>query len=79
MLAAVVYGLLVRLKGLRRVQLAGFLGLAGAVISLSYLSVFWHGVVISRLSATTSRGLLVAGIVAGAIAAVSGFTMEEQA
>jgi len=76
-LAAVVYGLLVRLKGIRRVQLAGFLGLAAAVISLSYLSIFWHGVVISRLSGMTSRGLLVAGIVAGAVATVSAFTLEE--
>ena len=48
-------------SGIRRVQLAGFIGLAAAVVSLSYLSVFWHGVVISLLSATASRGLLRGG------------------
>jgi hypothetical protein len=75
-IAAVVYGALVRLHGIRRVQLAGFIGLAAALVSLSYASVFWHGVVISLLSATASRGLLVAGLVTGAVAAVSSLRFE---
>ena len=78
-LVVVVYGALIRLRGIRRVHLAAFLGMTAAIVSLSYLSVFWHAVVISRLPATESRGLLVAGVVGGAIAAVSGFTMEERA
>ena len=75
-IAAVVYGVLIRLHGIRRVQLAGFIGLASAVVSLSYLSVFWHGVVISLLPATASRGLLVAGLITGAAAAVSSLGFE---
>jgi hypothetical protein len=70
-IAAMVYGVLVRLHGIRRVQLAGFIGLAAALVSLSYASVFWHGVVISKLSATATRSLLVAGVVGGAVAAIS--------
>lgn len=75
-IAAIVYGALVRLHGLRRVQLAGFIGLSAALVSLSYASVFWHGVVISVLSATASRGLLVAGLATGAVAAVSSLRFE---
>jgi hypothetical protein len=70
-IAAMVYGVLVRLHGIRRVQLAGFIGLAAALVSLSYASVFWHGVVISKLSATATRSLLVAGVIGGAVAAIS--------
>jgi hypothetical protein len=75
-IAAVVYGALVRLHGVRRVHLAGFIGLAAALVSLSYASVFWHGVVISVLSATASRVLLLAGLVTGAVAAVSSLRFE---
>lgn len=75
-IAAVVYGALVRLHGIRRVRLAGFIGLAAALVSLSYASVFWHGVVISLLSATATRSLLVAGLVMGAVAAVSSLRFE---
>ena len=75
-IAAVVYGALIRLHGLRRIQLAGFIGLAAALVSLSYLSVFWHGVVISLTSATASRALLVTGLITGATAAVSSLRFE---
>lgn len=75
-IATVVYVALGRLHGLRRVQLAGFIGLAAALVSLSYASVFWHGVVISVVSATASRVLVVAGLVAGAVAAVSSLRYE---
>jgi hypothetical protein len=75
-IASVVYGALVRLRGIRRVHLAGFIGLAAALVTLSYASVFWHGVVISLLSATTTRLLLLAGLVTGAVAAVSSLRYE---
>jgi hypothetical protein len=78
-LAAVASGALLRLKGSRRIQLAGLLGLAAVVVSLSYLSVFWHGVVISLLSATATRSLLLTGLIAGGVAAVTSLTAESAA
>ncbi len=78
-IAAAVYGTLIHLRGVRRVQFAGVIGLAAAVVSLSYLSVFWHAVVISLTSATASRGLLLTGLITGATAAVSSLTFEGQA
>jgi hypothetical protein len=78
-IAVAVYGTLIYLRGIRRVQFAGVIGLAAAVVSLSYLSVFWHAVVISLTSATASRGLLLTGLITGAAAAVSSLTFEGQA
>jgi hypothetical protein len=78
-LASVVYGALGWLRGARRTQLAGLLGLASVVISLGWLSVLWHGVVISQLSPTATRALLITGLVAGAAAALTSFTLEESA
>jgi hypothetical protein len=76
-LAAIVSGALVRLRETRRIQLAGLVGLASVIVSLGWLSAFWHGVVISLLSATATRVLLVTGLIAGATAAVTSFTAEE--
>jgi hypothetical protein len=63
--------LLVRLHGARRVHAAGIVGAIAAAASIGSLSVFWHGVVISALPATSARlacGLaLVGGIAAGAL------------
>jgi hypothetical protein len=74
--AALAYAALLRLRGARRVQLAGVIGVATAVVSLSYLSVFWHGVMISLLSDTASRCLLLIGLIAGAAPAVSSLRFE---
>jgi hypothetical protein len=77
LLAGVLYGALFRLRGARRVQLAGILGVAAGAVSIGSLSVFWHGVVISLVSATPSRVLCATALVAGAAAAVTSFTVEE--
>lgn len=76
-LAGVLYGALIRLDGNRRVHLAGLLGVAAGAVSLGSLGVFWHGVVVSLLSATASRLVLAVALVAGAAAAVSSFTVDE--
>jgi hypothetical protein len=76
-IGAIVAGALVRLGEHRRVQLAGLLGLASVVVSLGWLSAFWHGVIISLLSASATRLILIVGLVAGATAAVTSFTIEE--
>jgi hypothetical protein len=78
-LGAVLYSTLFRLHGVRRVQLAGFIGLAAAVVSLSYLSVFWHGVVVSLTPAIASRALLLVAFVAGAASAVLSLRFVEPA
>jgi hypothetical protein len=78
-LGAIVYGALGKLRGARRTQLAGLLGLASVVVSLGWLSAFWHGVVISLLPATATRALLVSGLVAGLTAGLTSFTVEEPA
>ena len=49
---AALGGLLVDLRGQRRVHAAGVVGGIAAAASLSSLPVFWHGVVISALPAT---------------------------
>ncbi len=64
-LGAVMYGLLVRSHGTRRSTVAGVLGGAAAAVSLGSLGVFRHGVVISALPATVSRGLLEVAFVCG--------------
>jgi hypothetical protein len=76
-IGVIVAGALIRLGEQRRVQLAGLIGLASVVVSLGWLSAFWHGVIISLLSATATRLILVIGLVAGATAAVTSFTSEE--
>jgi hypothetical protein len=78
-LGVIVFGALGKLRGARRTQLAGLLGLASVVVSLGWLSAFWHGVVISLLPATATRALLVTGLVAGLTAALTSFTAEEPA
>jgi hypothetical protein len=64
---------LVVLHGGRRVHAAGVVGGVAAVASIGSLPVFWHGVVISALPATSAR--LVCGIafVGGAAAAALSF------
>ena len=52
LVAAVLGGLLLRLRGRARVHAAGVVGAVAAAVSLSSLPVFWHGVVISALPAT---------------------------
>jgi len=76
-LAATVYVTLARLRDPRRAQLAGLLGLASVIVSLGWLSAFWHGVVISWLSGTATRALLTIGVVAGATSLVASFSIEE--
>jgi hypothetical protein len=78
-LAIVVCGALVRAREPRRTQLAGLLGGVAAALSLGSLGVFRHGVVISLLSATASRALLLLALVAGGAAAVTSFVNEEPA
>jgi hypothetical protein len=78
-LAIVVCGALVRAHEPRRSQLAGLLGGVAAALSLGSLGVFRHGVVISLLSATASRALLLLALVAGGAAAVTSFVNEEPA
>ena len=51
-IGAVLAGLLVALRGRRRVHAAGIVGGIAAAASLGSLPVFWHGVVISALPAT---------------------------
>ena len=53
--AAVLAALLVVLQGRRRVHAAGIVGGIAAAASLGSLPVFWHGVVISAIPATTAR------------------------
>jgi hypothetical protein len=71
--AAVLGALLLRLRGRGRVHAAGVVGAVGAVVSLSSLSVFWHGVVISALSPNLARAACGLALVAGAAAAVLSF------
>jgi hypothetical protein len=71
--AAVLSGLLLRLRGRSRVHAAGVVGAVAAAVSLSSLSVFWHGVVISLLPGTVTRLLCVLAVAGGAAAAVLSF------
>ena len=55
-LVAVAFaGLLVYLRGIRRVHAAGVVGAIAAAVSISSLPVFWHGVVVSALPASGAR------------------------
>jgi hypothetical protein len=71
--AAVLGVLLLRLRGRSRVHAAGVVGAVAAAVSLSSLSVFWHGVVISLLPGTVTRLLCVLAVAGGAAAAVLSF------
>jgi hypothetical protein len=70
---AVLGVLLLRLGGRSRVHAAGVVGAVAAAVSLSSLSVLWHGVVISLLPGTVTRLLCVLAVVGGAAAAVLSF------
>jgi hypothetical protein len=71
--AGVLGVLLLRLRGRSRVHAAGVVGAVAAGVSLSSLSVFWHGVVISLLPGTATRMLCVLAVAGGASAAVLSF------
>jgi hypothetical protein len=71
--AAVLGVLLLRLRGRSRVHAAGVVGAVAAAVSLSSLSVFWHGVVISLLPGTAARLLCVLAVAGGVSAAVLSF------
>jgi len=78
LVAAIVVGgvlgtLLLRLGGRSRIHAAGVVGAVAAAVSLSSLSVFWHGVVISLLPGTATRLLCVFAVAGGAAAAVLSF------
>jgi hypothetical protein len=76
-LAAVVYGALVRVHGVRRAHLGGIIGVAAAAVTLGSLSVFQHGVVISLLPAPLSRALCVVALAGGLAAAATSYVTEE--
>jgi hypothetical protein len=78
-LACVLYGALFRAQGRQRVALAGVIGAIAAAVSLGSLSVFWHGVVISLLSANVSRGLLATAFAGGAAAALTSVLASQEA
>jgi hypothetical protein len=67
--ACILAVMLVRLRGRARVHAAGVVGAVAAAVSLSSLSVFWHGVVISMLPGTAARAVCGLAIVCGAGAA----------
>jgi hypothetical protein len=73
----VLGALLLRLRGRARVHAAGVIGVVAAAVSLSSMSVFWHGAVISALPATAARlvcGLaLLCGVAAAALSFLSDF------
>jgi hypothetical protein len=72
-LGLVLGGLLVRLRGRAQVHAAGVVGAIGAAVSLSSLSVFWHGVVISALPAGLARLVCGLALVCGTAAAALSF------
>jgi len=74
--AAVLASLLVRLRGRSRVHAAGVVGAVAAAVSLSSLPVFWHGVVISALSAGAARAVCAFAIAAGVAAALLSFLRD---
>ena len=74
--AAVLGGLLVYLRGVSRVHVAGVIGAIAAAVSVSALPVFWHGVVVSALPAGTARLACAVGLVCGLAAAVLSFMPE---
>jgi hypothetical protein len=54
-------------------------GAAAVVLSLRQLVVFWHGVVISSLSAPVTRLAVAAALVGGIAAAALSFAVDEEA
>jgi hypothetical protein len=74
--ALALAGLLVYFRGRSRVHAAAAMGVVAAAVSLSSLSVFWHGVVVSALPATGARLALMLALVCGAAAAVLSFLPE---
>jgi hypothetical protein len=72
-IAVVLAALVVRLRGRARVHAAGVVGAVAAAVSLSSLSVFWHGVVISALPAPAARAACGLALVCGVGAAVLSF------
>lgn len=71
--AAVLGGLLIRLRGRARVHAAGVVGAVAAAVSLSSLPIFWHGVVISALPGVLARAVCGLAIAAGIAAAALSF------
>ena len=76
LIAAVLAGLLVRLRGRSRVHAAGVVGAIAAAVSLSSTPVFWHGVVISALPAVGARAVCGFAILAGVAAACLSFLRD---
>jgi hypothetical protein len=76
--AAVLGALLVYLRGVRRVHVAGVIGAIAAAVSVSALPVFWHGVVVSALPADAARLACAVALLAGVAAAVLSFAPEPQ-
>jgi hypothetical protein len=74
--AGVLAGLLLRLRGRARVHAAGVVGAVAAAVSLSSLPVFWHGVVISALPATAARAVCAFAVAAGVSAALLSFMRD---
>ncbi len=77
-LGAVLAGVLVSLRGRARVHAAGVVGAIGAAVSLSSLSIFWHGVIISVLPAAAARLVCGLALVCGASAAVLSFLPDSE-
>jgi hypothetical protein len=71
--AVALGGLLVYLRGRRRVHTAGVVGAVAAAVSVSSLPVFWHGVVVSALPATGARLACTLALVCGLAAAALSF------
>jgi len=65
--------ILVYLRGRRRVHAAGVVGAVAAAASIGSLPVFWHGVVVSAIPATTARLACGIALVGGATAAALSF------
>ena len=81
--ALALAALLFRLHGPRRVHAAGIVGAIAAAASIGSLTVFWHGVVISALPATSARlacgFALVGGAAAGVLSFLSDFDTAKRA
>jgi hypothetical protein len=75
-IAVVLAGLLVGLRGRRRVNTAGAIGAVAAAVGLSSLSIFWNGVVISALPASAARLACAAALLCGVAAALLTFLPE---
>jgi hypothetical protein len=78
-IAAVLGGLLVYLRGARRIHTAGVIGAIAAAVSVSSLPVFWHGVVVSALPPAGARLACALALVCGVAAAALSFLAEADA